>query len=252
VFAACESLGIRVLLSVYRPGTEVLAEFDSLVGRRIDGILLTNGGDISPEVIADIYATGIPVVLIENHVDQPVSAVVADNFQAGYSATSHLLELGHRRIGILRGSDRYISLTDRARGALAAVWEAGIEPDRALMPPQEAHTAQKGYAQTRHLLGLSKPPTAIYAVSDKSALGAYQAIQEAGLAVPTDISVVATDNVEESAFRNPPLTTFDVRAADLGRVALEKLAAIRAGDQVVTRTIVRGHLERRQSTQAYA
>lgn len=248
VYTEARRRGVRVALTVYHERADPFEDLRALTGRAPDGILLTNGGDITADVIARVMESTTPVVLIENHVDLPVSAVVTDSFEAGLTATRHLLGLGHTRIGLVRGSRRYVSLTDRARGHLAALWEAGIAPEAELMPEQPAGSALKGYAQTLALLDLPSPPTAIYAVSDKSALGAYQAVAERGLRIGIDVSVVGTDNVEESAFRTPPLTTFDVRAREIGQQALRSLLRIVDGETAVTRTVVRGELVERSST----
>jgi LacI family transcriptional regulator len=115
------------------------------------------------------------------------------------------------------------------------------------MPEQAPGTARKGYHQTLQLLDLADPLTAIYAVSDKSARGAYQAITERGLQVGVDVSVIGTDNVEESAFRSPPLTTFDVRAGELGRQALRLLVQVLEGEDVPRHVTVRGEMVHRAS-----
>ncbi|WP_194764960.1 LacI family DNA-binding transcriptional regulator [Microbacterium sp. UFMG61] len=248
VYAAAGDVDTHVVLAVHRRGLDPLMGLRSVTGRDVDGMILTNGGDITREVVQSIVDTGIPTVLVENYVDLPVDAVIADNLSAGYACTQHLLELGHRRIGLLKGSSRYVSLTDRARGHLAALWEAGVQPDPFLMPDQPAGTEPKGYAQTLALLGLPEPPTAIYAVSDKSARGAYQAIIDRGLQVGKDIAVVGTDNVEESAFRSPPLTTYDVHAHSLGEEAVRVLSSRLGGHQQPTRTIIPGALIVREST----
>lgn len=247
VYAAAGETDTHVVLAVHKRGTDPLTGLRSVTGRDIDGMILTNGGDISHDVVQSIIEQGIPTVLVENYVNLPVDAVLADNFGAGYSCTQHLLQQGHRRIGLLRGSDRYITLTDRARGHLSALWEAGITLDPRLMPEQPGGAEPKGYAQTTALLDLPDPPTAIYAVSDKSARGAYQAITDRGLRVGHDVAVVGTDNVEESAFRSPPLTTFDVHAHSLGEEAVHVLTRRLDGHRQATRTVVPGTLVVRES-----
>lgn len=251
IYSEARNSRIHVVLSVFHPGRDPVAELRALTRGEIDGMILTNGGEISSAVVREIVSTGVPTVLVENYLDIPVSAVVADNFVAGYAATRHLLDLGHTRIGVLCGSARYISLADRHRGYVCALWEAEIDPDRELMPSQLPGSPLKGYEQTLKLLDLSNPPTAIYAVSDRSARGAYQAIEERGLRVGVDISVVASDNVEESAFRSPPLTTFDVKPRRLGEEAIRVMARVLAGERQVARTIIPGELVVRESvTQA--
>ncbi|MFF5979515.1 LacI family DNA-binding transcriptional regulator [Streptomyces olindensis] len=243
--------GMQMLLHLYRPDDDPISDLRSLMGRDVDGMIVANGGDVDEAAIERILATGVPVVLLENYLDldTDIHAVVADNFTAGYRCAQHLLELGHRRIGMLVGSTRYVSLTDRRRGYQAALLEAGIIPSAELMPPQEPGSEEKGYQQMKQLLELPEPPTAVYAVSDKSAMGAYKAIVEAGLRIPEDISVVGTDDVLQSALLTPPLTTFVVPKFELGRVAAQAMhALLDAPSAAASRTVLHGRIAHRDST----
>jgi DNA-binding LacI/PurR family transcriptional regulator len=220
---AARDAGFQMLLHLYRPGADPIGDIRALMGRDVDGLLVANGGDIGEDVIDGVLQTHVPVVLVENYVAAPSHAVVADNVTAGLLATRHLIGLGHHRIGLLAGSPRYVSLLDRRRGHLAAMEEAGLPVDPALMPPQAPGHPKKGYAQMQRLLSLPEPPTAVYAVSDKSAMGALDAVREAGLRVPDDISIVGTDDVAESAYTSPPLTTFHVPKRAMGQAAVAML-----------------------------
>lgn len=248
VYRGAREIGAQVVLGLYRSGSDPVAELSDIASRPLDGLLIANGGDIDAEAIDQMAEAKLPTVLIENRVERAISSVSSDNFRAGLESTRHLIELGHRRIAIIPGSERYESLHERHRGYVVALAEAGIAPDPKLMIPQPAHAARKGYEQAKALLDLPEPPTAIYAVSDKSAIGAASAIRERGLTVGEDISLVGTDNVEESALHLPPLTTFDTCSADLGRVAIDQLGAIIRGLDVVTHAVVEGHLVVRSST----
>lgn len=245
---------MHMLLQLCRSGDDPLRDLEEVSGRRVDGVILANGGDVDHEVVRRVIASGVPVVLLENYLENSARthAVTADNFTAGHLSTTHLLELGHRRIGMLLGSTRYVSLRDRRYGYQAALLDAGIQPDPALMPVQEHGEQIKGYRQTEHLLQLPDPPTAIYAVSDKSAFGAYQAIADAGLRIPEDISIVGTDDVRQSQIVSPPLTTFHVPTFDLGRAAAATMSSLiesNDSDRVIpARTSLLGSLVVRGST----
>jgi LacI family transcriptional regulator len=248
IYSGARLTGAQIVLGLFHPGTDPLSELSELASRPLDGLLVVNGGDITLETIDSLTSSRLPAVLIENRVDRPISSVSSDNFRAGLEATRHLISLGHERIAIIQGSERYASLHDRYRGYLVALAEAGIVLDPDLIAPQAPHVARKGYDQARALLSNAEPPTAIYSVSDKSAFGAAAAIHESGLVVGRDISLVGTDNVEESGLHAPPLTTFDTCSRDLGPVALQQLAAITEGVNVVTHSVVQGHLVIREST----
>lgn len=248
VYAGGRTTGSQIVLGMYHADTDPVAELVELAGRRLDGIIVANGGDITAEAIERIRATGVPCVLIENRVALPVPSVSSDNFTAGLESTRHLVGLGHQSIGLVQGSERYASLHDRYRGYVVALTEAGIPLDPALVAPQLAHTERKGYEQAKRLLELADPPTAMYAVSDKSAFGALAAITDHGLVAGKDISLAGTDNVEGSAYSIPSLTTFDTQSRELGTIALRTLANLVAGDQAITHTVVQGSLIIRDST----
>lgn len=213
-------LGYQVLLHIYRPEVDPLNSLRELMGRDIDGLIVANDGDVTPQVIQKISKTGVPIVLIENYQSFPIHSLTADNFTAGRVMTEYLIKLGHRRIGGIGGPWKYSSLRDRMRGHQVALIEHGIPIDPVLQPPPVSGNPRKGYVQMQQLLALPEPPTAVFAVSDRAAFGAMDAIKDAGLRVPEDISVVGIDDVRDSAFSTPPLTTFSVPKYELGRSAV--------------------------------
>lgn len=241
-------LGYRLLLHSYRPGVDPIGDIRELMGRDVDGLIIANDGDVTAEVIRHIASTGSPVVLVESYLDEQIHAVTADNFAAGLAMTNHVIQLGHTRIGALRGPAKYSSLRDRLRGHTVALLEHGIIFDPALQPAPVSGHPKKGYKQMQELLALPEPPTAVFAVSDKSAFGAMEAIKEAGLRIPEDISIVSVDDVAESAYTVPPLTTYYVPKAQLGKAAVRTMHDILQFDIPPVRTLVVGSLVVRSST----
>lgn len=246
---AADRLGYRLLLHRYRPGVDPIGDIRALMGRNIDGLIVANDGDVTTDIILHIATAGMPIVLVENYVAEPIHAVTADNFTAGLMVTKHLLELGHRRIGAVRGPAKYSSLRDRLRGHNIALLEQGLEIDPVLQPPAVLGHPRKGYAEMQQLLALTEPPTAVFAVSDKSAFGAMDAIKEAGLHIPDDISIVGIDDVAESAYSCPPLTTFHVPKYQLGETAVALLhELLTMGGSSPAKKVLLGHLVPRQSS----
>ena len=213
-------LGYQVILHVYRPDVDPINSIRELMGRDINGLIIANDGDVTPQVIQQISKAGLPMVLVENYQVIPIHSVTADNFTAGRIMTEYLIDLGHRRIGGIGGPAKYSSLNDRMRGHQIALAEHGIAVDPCLQPPPVSGHPRKGYVQMQQLLALQEPPTAVFAVSDRAAFGAMEAAKDAGLHIPDDISVVGIDNVRDSAYSTPPLTTFTVPKYDLGRMAV--------------------------------
>jgi LacI family transcriptional regulator len=244
-------LGYQVLLHVYRPEIDPVNSLRELMGRDIAGLIIANDGDVTPEVIRSIKDAGVPMVLIENYQSFPIHSLTADNFTAGRVMTEYLIKLGHRRIGGIGGPSKYSSLRDRMRGHQIALIEHGIPSDPSLQPPPVSGNPRKGYVQMQQLLSLPQPPTAVFAVSDRAAIGAMDAIKDAGLSIPDDISVVGVDDVRDSAYSTPPLTTFSVPKYDLGRTAVFILHDLISGKTIPPcRTVLLGKIVERQSAGA--
>jgi len=244
-------LGYQVLLHVYRPDIDPIHSLRELMGRDIDGLIIANDGDVTPQVIRKISEAGVQMVLIENFQSFPIHSVTADNYTAGRVMTEYLIKLGHTRIGALGGPAKYSSLRDRMRGHIITMIEHGLPVDPALQPPPVSGNPRKGYVQMQQLLALPEPPTAVLAVSDRAAIGAMEAIKDAGLRIPDDISVVGIDDVRDSAYSTPPLTTFSVPKYDLGRVAIFILHDLISGKLIPpARTVLLGKLVERQSAGA--
>lgn len=242
-------LGYQVLLHVYRPTIDPLNSIRELMGRDVDGLIIANDGDITPNVIQNIAKARIPMVLVENFQNCPLPSVTADNFTAGRVMTEYLIQLGHRRIGALGGPDKYSSLRDRMYGYRIAMLENGLLLDPSLQPSSVPGNPRKGYVQMQKLITLPEPPTAVFAVSDRAAFGAMEAIKDAGLVCPDDISVVGIDDVRDSAYSNPSLTTFSVPKYDLGKTAVLVLHNLTLNKSIPpARTVLLGNLLVRQST----
>lgn len=241
-------LGYQVLLHVFRPNIDPINSLRELMGREIDGLIIANDGDVTTDVIRNIAEAGVPMVLVENYQNIPIHSVTADNFSAGRIMTDYLIQLGHRRIGGIGGPEKYSSLRDRMRGHRIAMIENGLPLDPCLQPSPVSGNPRKGYVQMQKLLDLPEPPTAVFAVSDRAAFGAMEAIKDAGLACPDDISVVGIDDVRDSAYSTPPLTTFSVPKYDLGRTAVLILHNLAKNMSIPpARTVLIGKLLERKS-----
>jgi LacI family transcriptional regulator len=189
-----------------------------------EGVLLLGGGDLKPEWIQAAIDSRLPVVMVDHVIPGiDIPSVVPDNLAGAYEATRYLIDAGHERIGFIRGPSKYWTLSERLAGYMLAIAHAGRWPVQSLVPPRVSHGDEKGYGEMLSLLDLSEPPTAVVAVSDKAAVGAYRAILERGLSVPDDISVIGFDDIELGRALNPPLTTVRVPGEEMGRVAFERL-----------------------------
>ncbi len=241
---AARAAKLGVLLAVARKG-EALPQLEL---ESVRGCIILGESTASRAAAEQMLARDLPVVLVDHYFwDLPVHAVLPDNRAGGYMAAKHLLDLGHERIAILPGSPKYHTLLDRAEGARRALRDAGVKcPARYRPRYRSAGEKRKGYREMQQLLTASPPPTAVFAVSDRTAVGAMAAIQEAGRRIPQDISIVGFDDV---AVTEPALTTIGVSKGEIGRIALQRFSQIlRNGIGTPTRTGVRAELIIRDST----
>lgn len=191
---------------------------------RLSGTL-TDGTVLVTPTVGEV-SVNQPVVAVDPQTSASAFPTFASqNLEGALAATRHLIELGHRRIGFLGGRRDLESAQLREQGYRAALHEAGITFDPALVLDggfKEA-TAE---APARRLLALPDRPTAIFAANDLSAIQTMRTAHELGLEVPTDLSVIGFDNVPESALTQPPLTTVDQSIQSLGYEAVRTLIAL--------------------------
>lgn len=181
---------------------------------------------------ATSFSTADPVVVVDpNNVCPDCATVIATNRAGALSATRYLLELGHRRIGFVGGRPELQSAVRRLQGYRDGLAEAGVPLHPELVEVGD-YTAETGFVCGRRLLSLPDPPTAIFAANDQSAIGVMRAADEAGLSVPEDLSVVGFDNIPETAYVNPPLTTVDQFITRMGYTATEILMRLIEGESL--------------------
>jgi DNA-binding LacI/PurR family transcriptional regulator len=174
--------------------------------------------------LQQLAAAGIPVVVIDPG-EEPgpgVRSVGTTNWQGGMTATRHLIGLGHRRIAAISGLPRLWSGQARLDGYRAAMLEARLAvPERLVR--HDAWKVEGGRRQAARLLTLAERPTAIVAANDDQAFGVLQALRDAGLRAPEDLSVVGFDDVPVAAWAAPPLTTVRQPLAAMAATAFRML-----------------------------
>ena len=247
--AEADCLGYHVLLSIFDRNKQHLDLLKTGFAQEVAGFVVANDGDITPEMVIQLQIPNVPVVLIESYIEgKMLPCVLGDNFIAGYKIAKHILNQGHREIAILKGPTKYSSLVDRFRGCLAALAEANILTPAEWMPEPVSGHPLKGYVQMREILELRHHPTAVIAISDKTAFGAMEAIREAGLNIPGDIAIGSIDNTLESGYTRPPLTTVHIPKYEIGVLALRKLHRLITGEEAIPiKSIVYSELIVRES-----
>jgi DNA-binding LacI/PurR family transcriptional regulator len=211
---------------------------DMLQKRRADGaILLALSKD---ETALARYASKYPIVqCCEFQPGTQIPHVAVDNYAAARRMTEYLLAGGHRRIAMVSSVNDYPSTRLRLRGYRDALCAAGITPDDALLRyGSYDYSYASGLAAAASLLQVTDRPTAIFCISDTLALGAVNAVQDAGLSVPGDVSVVGFDNVELTTISRPSITTIAQPCFALGECAMKLLLQQLQGDSDPEREIM--------------
>jgi LacI family transcriptional regulator len=189
---------------------------------RVGLIMVTSR--LSSEQHKRLQEAALPLVLIDpiNPVDPSLPSVGATNWQGGMSAVQHLLELGHRRIAMIRG---YQCLVDDARyhGYVAALSGWGIAVDERLIGRGDFRF-QPTVTVAEEILRLRSRPTAVFAANDLEALGVMEAARRLGLCVPSDLSVVGFDDSMYASASSPQLTTVRQPFVQMGELAYQLLA----------------------------
>ncbi len=199
-------------------------------------------------LLAAAKDAGIPFVMVDpvDVRDPRVVSIGATNWAGGRTATEHLLDLGHRRIGWVGGPPASSASTERFHGYAAALASAGLEVDRALVRGGW-FSVETGMAGGAELLRLPDPPSAVVCGDDEIAVGVLAAARELGVPVPGRLSVVGFDDTPQAMWTTPPLTTVHQPLTGMGRMAVETVLAMAEGTlpasrqvQLVTTLTVRG------------
>lgn len=215
--------GFDLLLSTSDSGKEDVTSLNRMIhGKRVDGVLLLSSRMQDP-LMQVLRENPFPATLVGRpQEDMPIAWVNNDNVLAGYTATQHLIALGHKRIAFLTGDESFIVTRDRMQGYTQALEEAGLPNDRRLMA-FSPFIEQGGYLGMMRLLALQGRPTAVVASDDLLAFGAMRAAGELGYRIPEDISIIGFNNTRLTEMSNPSLTSVDVHIYELGTKAAELL-----------------------------
>jgi LacI family transcriptional regulator len=195
----------------------------SITNSLTDGLILVV--PLVTDYLQELQARGFPYVLLDQHDPSNQSDVVdATNWQGAYAATEYLINLGHRRIGLIAGTPQIASAQERLEGYKAALADHRIDFDPELVA-QGDFWQPVGCQAAITLLSLKQPPTAIFASNDLSAFGAMDAARDRGLRIPEDISIVGFDDIPQASLTHPKLTTVRQPLDEMGRTAVRMLLA---------------------------
>jgi LacI family transcriptional regulator len=221
----CREEGYHLVVeSIENDAPDIDAQVDRMVSAlRPDGMILTPPLCDNPKVLKALAVRGTPTVLLSpGEHDPALLSVRMDDVQAAEEVTRLLIELGHERIGFIRGASDQAASALRYRGFCRAMQAHGLPIDDALVY-QGDFTFPGGVAGAQQLLARRVRPTAIFASNDDMALGVLTTAQRQGIAVPAELSIVGFDDSPSATLVWPPLTTVRQPVEDMARMAVDLL-----------------------------
>jgi LacI family transcriptional regulator len=196
-----------------------------LLQRRVEAIIaIANWSNLETRLLAEISTRHIPAVMIGRELTgSPISSVVVDNEAGTRQALQHLYELGHSNIAFIKGPRTLVDSAQRWHGLESFAREVGlaINPNLVAEIKGRNSTYAEGYQLAEELLQRNSEFTALVAFDDLTACAAIRALTKSGRVVPRDCSVVGFDDIPNSAFYNPPLTTIQQQLEMQGSLAAE-------------------------------
>lgn len=229
---ASAELGAQLLIR-YCEGEDEKATMETLAGLARSGA----GALLLPPPYCEIVdrsptlrAIDVPMIALSSGRElSNLSGVRIDDYGASHAMTSRLIELGHRRIGLIGGPPQHYASATRLAGYQAALADAGIDADPSLIADGD-FTYDSGLLATRQLLDLEKPPTAIFATNDDMAAAVVSEAHRRGLAIPDNLAVAGFDDTPIAVKIWPQLTTVRQPIADISELATRRaVEAIRNG-----------------------
>jgi DNA-binding LacI/PurR family transcriptional regulator len=226
--------GFSVLLNLlHQPENENVAELvNGLISRQVEGIIWA-----APEIGNNrawfremAHQLAIPVIFLSTQPDKTLHVAEVDNRNGGYMATEHLLARGYRKIGLISGPSGWWAANERRRGWQEALTAAGLTIDETQIVEGD-WSASSGERGLYELLKNFPDIEAVFACNDQMALGLMRAARSLGRQIPGDLAVVGFDDIPESAFYYPPLTTIRQDLYELGRIAVQMFVEIREAEQ---------------------
>lgn len=214
--------------------------------RNVDGVFVVTA-DLMDTGLTELFDSKIKCVTTDVPY-KSIPLVYSDNRQGSILAVDHLTQLGHRRIAHIAGPLTSIAGQERLDGYRLSLGKANIQYDESLVIEALEYDSHSGYTCMKQLLQLPQPPTAVFVMCDLTALGVIHAINEHGLKVGEDISVVGFDDIELASHIHPALTTVRQNRKVIGRTLAQILNKSINNEEVEVKTVIETKLIIREST----
>jgi DNA-binding LacI/PurR family transcriptional regulator len=226
--------------------TSLRQAVDRVLDQAVEAVVLVVAHQEALNLAQSLHL-GVPLVVVEGDLSATPLTAGVDQIGGARLAVDHLLDLGHRTVVHLPGPADWLEAAARREG-----WRMALEERGAVVPELMAEgdwTSRSGYQSGRRML-VDSTPTAVFAANDQMALGLLRALYEAGLRVPEDVSIVGFDDMPESGFFTPPLTSVRQDFPELGRRVMSLVLRVLAGELSAAEPLVEPLLIVRSSTAA--
>jgi len=224
----CRRDGYECVISYLYEDEDLKDQIRELRASRFAGVIVL-ATEMEEQTLSLFDSVEIPLVFLDAYFDRPeYNFILINNAQGAYQATKYLIRKCRAQPGYLRSSYWISNFEARADGFYKAIREAGMSTSQSLvlrLPPSQAGA----YADMKELLKTEKPVKCYFADNDLIAIGAIQALKEAGYRIPEDVSIVGFDDIASAEYVSPPLTTMEVPKAYLGEAAVERIIQMMDG-----------------------
>jgi DNA-binding LacI/PurR family transcriptional regulator len=199
---------------------------EGLLYRGVDGLIICCAHR-NCRVVLELQEKGIPLVLSNRSVESPpgrpkIDYYGMDDRLGAYRMLTHLIRMGHTRIGMICGPDQTSTGHNRHQGALEAMAAFGLEVPAELVVTGDFYR-DSGIALGKKLMTLKEPPTAIFAANDNMAVGVLITLKKLGLSAPDDVALAGYDDMDVASLPGVELTTVSQKFSSMGRLAMDKL-----------------------------
>lgn len=206
------------LMSTNGRASDEAAAIDMLQHGRADGMILTINNEQDPRTIKRLKELRVPSVLLDRDIPLEIDAVLTEHATGLRQATGYLIELGHRRIAIITAGKDIRPGRERVRGFVEAFQKSGLAVPEHLIRSQSL-SADFGFREATALLQMRERPTAIIAAGNRILVGVLRALQQQGVSVPNDISLIGCDRSDVAMLYPGPITLIDRPVEEIGRTA---------------------------------
>jgi LacI family transcriptional regulator len=235
----------HILFEPVDPEREITGYSNLIYEGHVDGIILSGPLLEEPEAVT-LYEQHLPIVVTGKLPGHDVPYIDADNYEGARLATSHLIGLGHQRIGLITNAPlTYLASRQRLWGYQDAMLGADLDYEPEIIR-EGCFTGESGFQVMGELLDLDNTPSAVFVASDVIAFGAMQAIKSSGMRIPDDIAIVGFDDVSLTRYVEPHLTTIKLPAYEIGsetgKLCLQQIesdGSTNIGELLSTELIVR-------------